>query len=170
VPTVALALGANLLNPKKTFASALDKLSRIGHLVAKSQLYDSEPEGPEQPRYLNAVILLETDHSPSTLLALTQSIEAEAGRDRSVEIPQGPRPLDIDLILYGPLVYQAANIEIPHPKSHLRRFVLMPLADIAPDWVHPTQQKTIKELLDGLSAPLEHEMKCLGPWPDPEPA
>jgi 2-amino-4-hydroxy-6-hydroxymethyldihydropteridine diphosphokinase len=166
VVTVALALGANLLDPKKTFAIALEKLSRVGRLIAKSQLYDTEPEGPTQPRYHNAILLLETDFTPSTLLALTQSIEAEAGRDRDNEIPQGPRALDIDLIFYGPIVYSAANIVIPHSKSHLRRFVLLPLAEIAPDWLHPTQHKTVKELVEALSPPLEHEVTCLGAWPE----
>jgi 2-amino-4-hydroxy-6-hydroxymethyldihydropteridine diphosphokinase len=164
VVTAALALGANLQEPRKTFAMALEKLQRIGRLIAKSQLYDTEAEGPTQPRYHNAILLFETDFVPSTLLAAAQSIEAEAGRDRNNEIPQGPRPLDIDLIFYGPLVYQASNIEIPHPRSHLRRFVLLPLVEIAPDWMHPTQRKTSKELLESLGPPLENEIKCLGPW------
>ena len=165
--TAAFALGANLREPKKTFAMALEKLQRVGRLVAKSQLYDTEAEGPEQPRYHNAILIFETDFAPSTLLAAAQSIEAEAGRDRANEIPQGPRPLDIDLIFYGPLVYHAANIEIPHPKSHLRRFVLLPLAEIAPDWIHPTQHKTIQDLLETLGPPLDHEIKCIGPWETP---
>jgi 2-amino-4-hydroxy-6-hydroxymethyldihydropteridine diphosphokinase len=164
VVTAIVALGANLKEPRKTFAMALEKLQRIGRLLAKSQLYDTEAEGPEQPRYHNAVLLFETDFVPSILLAAAQSIEAEAGRDRANEIFQGPRPLDIDLIFYGSLVYQAANIEIPHAKSHLRRFVLLPLAEVAPDWVHPTQHKTVKELLEALGPPREHEIHCLGPW------
>lgn len=161
---VALALGANLGEPRKTFEVALERLKRVGPVIGKSQLYETAPEGPSQPRYHNAVLLLETSLAPSMLLAAAQSIEAEAGRDRSQEQANGPRELDIDIIFYGSLVYYAASIEIPHPRAYLRRFVLKPLSEVAPGWVHPVHQKTTLELLEALGPPAPDEILCLGAW------
>jgi hypothetical protein len=104
VVTAIVALGANLKEPRKTFAMALEKLQRIGRLLAKSQLYDTEAEGPEQPRYHNAILLFETDFVPSRLLAAAQSIEAEAGRDRLISILSSMAPSSIKrLTLRSPM-------------------------------------------------------------------
>jgi len=143
-----VALGSNLGDRARTLDSALDALGQAPgvRVVRVSSYHETLPVGgpPGQPNYLNAVVELETDLSPEALLALLQQIEQAHGRERPM--PNAPRTLDLDLLLYGDLVRIAPDPIIPHPRMHLREFVLAPLAEIAPEVVHPVLHRTIREL------------------------
>lgn len=117
-----------------------------------SLLHEYDPVGgPPQERYLNAVASIETQRSPDELLAVLQQIEQALGR-RPSTVRWGPRPVDLDLLLYDDLVLQTQHLTIPHPRMHERRFVLEPLAQLAPDLLHPVLQHTISQLLSQLCA------------------
>lgn len=133
-----VALGANLGQPIATLQAALQALSHLpaARLTARSSLYRTAPVGlTQQPDFINAVIQLEIDDSaqlsPHTLLANLFAIEAHFGRRRS--IPNAPRTLDLDLLLYGNQQLHTAQLDLPHPRMHQRAFVLAPLLEIAPD-------------------------------------
>lgn len=155
----AIALGANLGAPEETFALALSRLRSLGRIVATSSRYRTRPVGPPQPDYQNAAALLETALSPEELLRALLAIEASLGRDRTHEQRWGPRLLDLDLLFYGALHCDLPGLTLPHPRMHERRFVLLPLSEIAPDWRHPALGKNIRELLTALgpAAPGEAE-------------
>ncbi len=119
--------------------------------MAVSPLYSTEPVGyAHQEWFLNACVALDSDLSPEQLLSGIADIEAYLGRERT--IPNGPRKIDIDLLLYDDLVVDAPEITLPHPRMHERRFVLEPLASIAPELLHPGLGKTIMALLAELPA------------------
>jgi 3-oxoacyl-[acyl-carrier protein] reductase len=143
-----VALGSNLGDRARTLDSALDALGQAPgvRVVRVSSYHETLPVGgpPGQPNYLNAVVELETDLSPEALLALLQQIEQAHGRERPM--PNAARTLDLDLLLYGDLVRIAPDPIIPHPRMHLREFVLAPLAEIAPEVVHPVLHRSIREL------------------------
>lgn len=107
--------------------------------------------GVPQPEYLNAVVGARTTWTPHDLLALLQGIEARLGRERSREERWGPRPIDLDLLMVGDLVVESQTLTLPHPEMTRRRFVLEPLAELAPQAVHPTTGQTVLALLEGLS-------------------
>lgn len=152
-----LGLGSNLGDRREHLAEAMRLLAQSGGLqvVAKSRLYESHAVGgpAAQPKYLNAVVLVDTSLQPAQLLTLVQEIEIAAGRDRRVR--WGPRPLDIDLLLYEDLVINKPELTLPHPRMAFRRFVLEPAAEIAPTLRHPVFGLTVFQLLEHLdeSAP-----------------
>lgn len=135
--TAYIALGGNLPSrvgdPEATLAAAAGRLERLGRLAGRSSLYSTEPVGlAEQPRFVNAVVAIETDLSPRALLEALMATEQEFGRDRSAGIPNGPRTLDLDILLLGEMKVDEPDLRIPHPRIAERAFVLVPLNEIAP--------------------------------------
>lgn len=144
----ALSLGSNLDQPKEQVTQALERIEQVFTNFRASSLYLTEPVGgPEQPDFVNACAVIETGLDAAALLTYFHKLETEAGRQDSVERNQ-PRTLDIDLIFFGGLVQTEANLTIPHPRFHVRRFVLEPLAEIAPQFQDPVSGKTVRQLLN----------------------
>ncbi|HEU4431124.1 MAG TPA: 2-amino-4-hydroxy-6-hydroxymethyldihydropteridine diphosphokinase [Myxococcota bacterium] len=142
-----VALGANLGDRAGALARAIESLRATPgvRVVAQSSVWETPPLGPPQPDYLNAAVALDTELDALALLRRLHEIEAGAGRTRGPERNQ-PRPLDLDLLLFGGLVIDAPELTIPHPRMHERVFVLGPLAEIAPDEIHPVLHETIATL------------------------
>jgi 2-amino-4-hydroxy-6-hydroxymethyldihydropteridine diphosphokinase len=157
MPTAYIGLGANLPSaagsPEATLAAAALRISSLGRLVARSSLYSTEPVGfAEQPRFFNAAVSLETDLTPRALLNGLLAIEREFGRDRSASFPNGPRTIDLDILLFAEQVVAEPDLEIPHPRLAARAFVLVPLAEIAPHAVDRASGCTVGQLLSALRA------------------
>jgi 2-amino-4-hydroxy-6-hydroxymethyldihydropteridine diphosphokinase len=150
VPTlVYLSLGSNVGDREAQLLDAQTRLSAIGRVVAVSSLYETEPvEFTQQPWFLNCAVALETNKTAQELMAVILRIEQEMGRRRLQK--KGPRSIDIDILLFGETVIDSTDLTIPHPALHQRRFVLEPLAEIAPEVLHPALKKTIRELRDAL--------------------
>jgi 2-amino-4-hydroxy-6-hydroxymethyldihydropteridine diphosphokinase len=144
-PVIAyLSLGSNLEDRRLHLEQAMDFLAERIKIEKKSPIYDTAPVGPaNQPRFLNMAIQISTRLPAATLLFMAKGIEAKLGR-----VPiDSPRPIDIDILFYGDQVINTPpQLVVPHPRLSERAFVLMPLADIAPDLVHPINKKTIKQL------------------------
>jgi 2-amino-4-hydroxy-6-hydroxymethyldihydropteridine diphosphokinase len=140
-----VALGANIGNPREQLDVAIALLREAAEVKAVSQYYETKPVGgPEQPNYLNAICILESELPATDLLALLHGIEKSLGRERKEK--WGPRTIDLDLIQYGSLLSKAQELELPHPRAHERRFVLEPWAELEPDAILLTHGK-ISELL-----------------------
>jgi len=143
------SLGSNVGDRESHLRNAIARLEACGTIVAVSSFYETEPvEFTEQAWFLNCTIAMDTEQTPSQLMAAVLNIEHEMGRHRTQQ--KGPRTIDIDILLFGETVLNSSELTIPHPAMHQRRFVLEPLAEIAPEARHPVLQKTIRELRDTL--------------------
>ena len=140
--SVYLGLGSNLGNRKVCLALAITKLSNHLNLIIQSSIYETEPWGyTKQEKFLNQVIKGKTKLNPYDLLDLIKQIENEVGRSPTFRF--GPREIDIDILFYDDLKINTPNLTIPHPRFHERAFILIPLADIESDLVHPVTGQTI---------------------------
>ena len=157
-----LSLGSNIGDREAHLRDALARLGANGRVVAVSSFYETEPvEFTRQPWFLNCAIALETSQTPRQLMTTLLRIEEEMGRRRVQK--KGPRAIDIDILLFDDTIVDSEELTIPHPTMHERRFVLEPLAEIAPELLHPVLKKTIGELLDSL--PPGQVVKRLKPKP-----
>lgn len=147
--TVYLSLGSNVGDRSANLQTAIDRLAALGTVVAVSSLYETEPvEFTAQPWFLNCVVKLDTEKMPKQLMASLLDLEQNMGRRRVQK--KGPRTIDIDILLFGSSVIETKGLTVPHPAMHERRFVLEPLAEIAPDLRHPVFKKSVRELLTSL--------------------
>ena len=146
---VYLSLGSNVGDREANVRTAVEKLAELGKVVAVSSLYETEPvDLTAQPWFLNCAVALRTHLMPKLFLAKVLAIEQRMGRRRLQ--PKGPRTIDIDILLFGNSVISTPQLDVPHPAMHQRRFVLEPLAEIAPDARHPIFKRTAREMLQAL--------------------
>ena len=147
--TAYLSLGSNVGDRAANLNAAIDRLRMLGEVIQVSSLYETEPvEFTAQPWFLNCVVELETEKTPEQLMEALLDIEQRMGRTRTQK--KGPRSIDIDILLFGDSTVDTKGLTIPHPAVQERRFVLEPLAEIAPGVSHPRLKKTIHELRDAL--------------------
>jgi 2-amino-4-hydroxy-6-hydroxymethyldihydropteridine diphosphokinase len=149
---VYLSLGSNLGDRENQLREAIRRLEAAEvHVLRESSIRETEPQDVrDQPWFLNMVVEAETELFPKQLLARIHRIESEMGRRRVV--PKGPRTIDIDILFYGNALVKSAELEIPHPRIAQRRFVLEPLAELAPDLRHPLTHLTVREMLTAITS------------------
>lgn len=151
--TACIALGSNLGDRAGHIRSALEAIAATPgvRLQAASRMVETDPVGPvPQGNYLNAAAVVSTSLSCRALLDRLLEIERARGRDRTAEQRWGPRTLDLDLLLFGDQIISEPGLVVPHPRLHERAFVLIPLAEVAPEFIVPTLGRTVRSLLDGL--------------------
>jgi 2-amino-4-hydroxy-6-hydroxymethyldihydropteridine diphosphokinase len=165
--TVFIGFGSNVGNRLDFCDRAVTLLSLLPHsqLTGVSLLYETEPvddgSHPGDGWFLNGVVQLETDVTPRSLLTVLREIERSLGRDQ--ENRSGPRTIDLDILFYGDRVIDEADLVVPHPRLHRRRFVLMPMSELDPLFVHPTMRRTVNQLLADSYDP--SEVRLLFPQP-----
>ena len=144
---VYLGLGSNLGDRNANLADAITRLACDSlRILRTSSIWETAPRDVlDQPWFLNQVVEAESDLLPRQLFQRIQRIEREMGRQR--RMPKGPRLIDIDILLYGNAIVKSEDLEIPHPRMADRRFVMAPLAELAPDLRHPVSRRTVRELL-----------------------
>ena len=147
---VFIALGGNVGNVSDNFNIAIEKISAlIGPITKQSSMYKTEPWGNKnQDDFLNKVVEVETKQTAADVLESILSIEKMMGRSRNKDDQFAPRSIDIDILFYGEEIIDETGLEVPHPRLHLRNFVLTPLMEIAPGYIHPVSKKSIKELYE----------------------
>ncbi len=169
---VYIGVGSNLGDRVDSCHRAVTLLGLLPatRVTGVSSLYETEPVAdavdPGPGWFLNGVVRLETDLAPDRLLEVCREVERALGRD--VEHRGGPRTLDLDILFYGTHVIRKSGLSIPHPRLHLRRFVLCPLVELDSSWRHPVLERTVKELLEDLTDP--SEVRRIGPGPHPQDA
>ncbi|RLD17278.1 MAG: 2-amino-4-hydroxy-6-hydroxymethyldihydropteridine diphosphokinase [Caldiserica bacterium] len=156
---VILSLGSNIGDREKFLKSAVEKISKFSKVVRESSIYETEPMYyKDQNTFLNKVIEIETDISPDELLSKIKKIEIEIGRKKRERY--GPREIDIDIIYYGDKIVKEENLEIPHPKLYERKFVLLPLLEIEPEFEDPVTGLKVKEIFKDVKNRKERVVKC----------
>jgi len=158
--TAYIGMGGNLSSgagkPEATLSAAALRLGSLGRVASRSSLYSTEPIGfAAQARFVNAVVALDTELEPHELLDGLLAIELEFGRDRTAGVANGPRTLDLDILLFGNVKVNEPGLEIPHPRLAERAFVLIPLCEIAPQIIDARSGMTVKQLLHSLSSNFE---------------
>jgi len=146
-----IGLGSNMSDREANLSQAVRLVSQIAPVLAASSLYLTEPEGyKDQPDFLNSAVCVDTDVTAAKLLHIMNGIEVQMGRERL--FADAPRVIDLDLLLFDEAIINQPGLEVPHPRLHLRAFVLVPMVEIAPKVVHPVLHKTMEELLAGLAS------------------
>jgi 2-amino-4-hydroxy-6-hydroxymethyldihydropteridine diphosphokinase len=146
---VYLSLGSNLGDPQTNLRCAIGRLLELGDVLEVSSTYKTEPvDFVDQPWFVNCAVAVRTELLPRDFLKGILAIEKSMGRQRTQ--PKGPRIIDIDILLFGAQTIKNPGLTVPHPAMAERRFVLVPLSEIAPEVVHPTLKKSIRELRDAL--------------------
>ena len=155
--TIYLGLGTNLGDRLRNLQKAISSLSPVMSVTAVSPIYQSDPWGvTDQPPFLNLCVEATTNLNPQTLLHYLKNLEAELGRQKTIK--WGPRLIDVDILLYDDKIVETDSLTIPHPFMAERAFVIIPLADIAPDLYHPVCHKTIAELKTAVDQSTLHKI------------
>ncbi len=164
---VYIGLGSNLGDTAANLVSCAEAVAGLASgSVAGSSIWASRPEGfsEEAPDFANAVISMEVAIEPETLLARLVALENEYGRERAASGGYRSRTLDLDIIDFDGRVYASADLVLPHPRAHLRKFVLLPLQELQPDFRFPNQQRCLEELIENAPENPMRKLTPLFPW------